>query len=106
MRDVVLKLDEGTNTVLATVVEADGEITEIPLTTVKETPMTKIPVVVSDPTERLAQELLNTLMNDMIRGQPEEWWQGYYLSRLQDAVKYADEIAAADAEFRINAHQA
>jgi len=102
MQNVILELDKRTNTMLAFVTEDSGEVTEVPLLTVRGTPMTKIPVIVEDVSERIPQELLDTLMRVYWRGQPEEWWQGYYIERLKDAVKYAAQIKAADASFRVN----
>ena len=100
MRDVLLGLNKRVNEMVAVIAEDSGAITEIPLTTVKSTPMTKIPVLVADPTGRLGEDLLNILMAKYLEDSPDSWWQGYYQERLKDAVKYADQIKEADRTFK------
>lgn len=101
MTDVILDILDNENAALR-VDHADGETHFIPVKILDRTPVGNVPLLGEVEGNYIPQELLDTLFRMRLKTDEERWWQDYFITRREDRVKYAEEIAVADKQFKEN----
>lgn len=104
MTDVTLDILDDENAVLR-VTEANGEVRFVPVEITDTTPMGVTPLLGKVDEDFMPQELLDTLFRMRLKTNEERWWQDYFITRRDCREQYAEAIATADEEFRIEAQK-